>query len=199
MMCFSTEKASVRVTFSKTLLLPSTLLRRLTTQKTRNQLTGLTRRGFLTPTLRRYTYSLILRLGTHIIAQPEDWDETEPYEIPDEDAVKPEGWLDDEPLNIPDPDAEKPEEWDDEEDGDWIAPTVHNPACDEAPGCGEWKRPYKANPKYKGKWYAPMIDNPAYIGEWSPRKISNPDYFEDLEPVKHLNKIVRIFASFLLY
>ncbi|KIJ66437.1 hypothetical protein HYDPIDRAFT_86316 [Hydnomerulius pinastri MD-312] len=121
--------------------------------------------------------------------KPDDWDESEPYEILDEDAVKPEGWLDDELENIPDPDAEKPEEWDDEEDGDWIAPTIHNPACDEAPGCGEWKRPYKANPKYKGKWYAPMIDNPAYIGEWAPRKIPNPAYFEDLEPIKHLEKI----------
>ncbi|OJA11333.1 hypothetical protein AZE42_10516 [Rhizopogon vesiculosus] len=129
------------------------------------------------------------RISDPEAVKPEDWDETEPYEIPDEDAVKPEGWLDNEPLSIPDPDAEKPEEWDDEEDGDWIAPTVRNPACDVAPGCGEWKRPYKANPAYKGKWYAPMIDNPAYIGEWSPRKISNPDYFEDLEPVKHLNKI----------
>ncbi|KAH0837913.1 Calreticulin family-domain-containing protein [Lanmaoa asiatica] len=123
--------------------------------------------------------------------KPDDWDESEPYEILDEDAVKPEGWLDDEPDAVPDPDAEKPEEWDDEEDGDWIPPTVHNPACDAAPGCGEWKRPFKANPKYKGKWYAPMIDNPAYKGEWAPRKIANPDYFEDFEPVKHLNNIVR--------
>jgi hypothetical protein len=121
--------------------------------------------------------------------KPDDWDESEPYEIPDEDAVKPEGWLDDEPEIVSDPDAEKPEEWDDEEDGDWIAPTIRNPACDEAPGCGEWKRPYKANPKYKGKWYAPMIDNPAYKGEWAPRKISNPAFFEDVEPVKHLNNI----------
>ncbi|KAF8433490.1 Calreticulin family-domain-containing protein [Boletus edulis BED1] len=121
--------------------------------------------------------------------KPDDWDESEPYEILDEDAVKPEGWLDDELEYIPDPDAEKPEEWDDEEDGDWIPPTVRNPACDAAPGCGEWKRPFKANPKYKGKWYAPMIDNPEYKGEWAPRKISNPGYFEDLEPVKHLNKI----------
>lgn len=107
--------------------------------------------------------------------------------------------MDDAPASIPDPDAEKPEEWDDEEDGDWIAPTVPNPACDEAPGCGEWKRPYKANPAYKGKWYAPMIDNPAYIGEWAPRKIPNPNFFEDLEPVKHLNNIVRVSASSLLY
>lgn len=83
-------------------------------------------------------------------------------------------------------DAEKPEEWDDEEDGEWIAPTVRNPKCDEAPGCGEWKRPYKANPAYKGKWYAPMIDNPAYKGEWAPRKIPNPAFFEDLTPVKSL-------------
>ncbi|KAI6031360.1 Calreticulin family-domain-containing protein [Pisolithus microcarpus] len=112
--------------------------------------------------------------------KPDDWDENEPYEIPDEDAVKPEGWLDDEPEMIPDPEAEKPEEWDDEEDGDWVAPLVHNPACDAAPGCGEWKRPYKANPKYKGKWYAPMIDNPEYKGEWKPR-LSNP--------VKNLDKI----------
>jgi hypothetical protein len=88
-------------------------------------------------------------------------------------------------------DAEKPEEWDDEEDGDWIAPTVPNPKCTEAPGCGEWKRPFKANPEYKGKWYAPMIDNPAYKGEWAPRKIANPDFFEDLTPVKTLGKIVR--------
>lgn len=83
-------------------------------------------------------------------------------------------------------DAEKPEEWDDEEDGDWIAPTVRNPKCDEAPGCGEWKRPYKANPNYKGKWFAPMIDNPEYKGEWAPRKIPNPNYFEDLTPAKSL-------------
>lgn len=121
--------------------------------------------------------------------KPDDWDENEPYEIPDEDAVKPEGWLDNEPEMIPDPEAEKPEEWDDEEDGDWVAPLVHNPACDAAPGCGEWKRPYKANPKYKGKWYAPMIDNPEYKGEWKPRRIPNPGYFQDLEPVKSLNKI----------
>ncbi|KAL4070537.1 Calreticulin family-domain-containing protein [Scleroderma citrinum] len=121
--------------------------------------------------------------------KPEDWDENEPYEIADEDAEKPEGWLDDEPEMIPDPEAEKPEEWDDEEDGDWIAPLVRNPACDTAPGCGEWKRPYKANPKYKGKWYAPMIDNPEYKGEWKPRQIPNPGYFEDLEPVKSLDKI----------
>ena len=67
---------------------------------------------------------------------------------------------------------------------------MHNPKCDEAPGCGEWKRPFKANPEYKGKWYAPMIDNPAYIGEWAPRKIANPDYFEDLTPVKSLKPIV---------
>jgi len=129
------------------------------------------------------------RISDPDAVKPDDWDESEPYEIPDEDAVKPEGWLDDEPDSIPDPDAEKPEEWDDEEDGDWIAPTIRNPACDAAPGCGEWKRPFKANPKYKGKWYAPMIDNPEYKGEWAPRKIANPDYFEDLEPVKHLNKI----------
>ena len=83
-------------------------------------------------------------------------------------------------------DAEKPEEWDDEEDGDWIAPTVRNSKCDEAPGCGEWKRPFKANPAYKGKWYAPMIDNPAYKGEWAPSKIPNPNYFEDNTPVKSL-------------
>ncbi|KIK30076.1 hypothetical protein PISMIDRAFT_383488, partial [Pisolithus microcarpus 441] len=121
--------------------------------------------------------------------KPDDWDENEPYEIPDEDAVKPEGWLDDEPEMIPDPEAEKPEEWDDEEDGDWVAPLVHNPACDAAPGCGEWKRPYKANPKYKGKWYAPMIDNPEYKGEWKPRRIPNPGYFQDVEPVKNLDKI----------
>lgn len=37
------------------------------------------------------------------IIQPEDWDENEPYEILDEEAVKPEGWLDNEPLTIPDP------------------------------------------------------------------------------------------------
>ncbi|KAF9245659.1 Calreticulin family-domain-containing protein [Melanogaster broomeanus] len=121
--------------------------------------------------------------------KPDDWDESEPYEILDEDAVKPAGWLDEEPDVIPDPDADKPEEWDEEEDGDWIAPTIRNPACDEAPGCGEWKRPYKANPKYKGKWYAPMVDNPAYKGEWAPRKIPNPAYFEDSDPVKHLGKI----------
>ncbi|KAI0718917.1 Calreticulin family-domain-containing protein [Cerioporus squamosus] len=118
--------------------------------------------------------------------KPDDWDEDAPYEIPDEDAVKPEGWLDDEPEYIPDPDAEKPEEWDDEEDGEYIAPTIRNPKCDEAPGCGEWKRPYKANPNYKGKWFAPMIDNPEYKGEWAPRKIPNPNYFEDLNPVKSL-------------
>ena len=35
--------------------------------------------------------------------QPADWDENEPYEILDEEAVKPEGWLDDELLTIPDP------------------------------------------------------------------------------------------------
>ena len=95
-------------------------------------------------------------------------------------------------------DAEKPEEWDDEEDGDWIAPTIRNPKCEEAPGCGEWKRPYKANPAYKGKWYAPMIDNPAYIGEWAPRKIPNPNYFEDLNPVKSLKPIVSLHASLSL-
>ena len=89
-------------------------------------------------------------------------------------------------VNLTFVDAEKPEEWDDEEDGDWIAPTVRNPKCDEAPGCGEWKRPYKANPLYKGKWYAPMIDNPEYKGEWAPRKIPNPNFFEDLTPVKSL-------------
>ncbi|KAF9011146.1 Calreticulin family-domain-containing protein [Cyathus striatus] len=121
--------------------------------------------------------------------KPEDWNEDAPYEIPDEDAVKPVGWLDDEPQTIPDPDAAKPEEWDDEEDGEWIAPTVPNSKCAEAPGCGEWKRPFKANPDYKGKWFPPMIDNPAYKGPWAPRKIPNPDYFEDLTPVKSLNKI----------
>ncbi|KAJ8515427.1 hypothetical protein ONZ45_g7162 [Pleurotus djamor] len=121
--------------------------------------------------------------------KPEDWDEDAPYEILDEEATQPEGWLVDEPLSIPDPDAQKPDEWDDEEDGDWIAPTVPNPKCAEAPGCGEWKRPYKANPAYKGKWYAPMIDNPAYKGEWAPAKVPNPNYFEDLTPVKSLNKI----------
>jgi len=66
---------------------------------------------------------------------------------------------------------------------------VPNPKCTEAPGCGEWKRPFKANPEYKGKWYAPFIDNPAYIGEWAPRKIENPDFYEDLTPVKSLGKI----------
>ena len=35
--------------------------------------------------------------------KPEDWDEDEPREIPDEDAVKPEGWLDEEPLEVDDP------------------------------------------------------------------------------------------------
>lgn len=58
-------------------------------------------------------------------------------------------------------------------------------------------RPNKPNPLYKGKWYAPMIDNPAYIGEWAPRKISNPDFFEDLDPIKSLEKIVRILPTFL--
>jgi len=140
-----------------------------------------------------------LSQGAHFNAQPADWDETEPYEILDEDAVKPKGWLDDAPVNIPDPDAKKPKEWDNEEDGDWIAPTVPNPACDEAPGCSEWKHPYKANPAYKGKWYARMINNPAYIAKWAPCKITNPDFFEDLEPVKHPNNIVHVSASSLLY
>jgi hypothetical protein len=121
--------------------------------------------------------------------KPADWDEDAPYEIVDEDAVKPEGWLDDESLTIPDPDATKPEEWDDQEDGEWIAPTVPNSKCAEAAGCGEWKRPFKANPDYKGKWYAPQIDNPAYKGVWAPRKIPNPGYFEDKAPVKSLAKI----------
>ena len=74
---------------------------------------------------------------------------------------------------------------------------MHNPKCDEAPGCGEWKRPFKANPEYKGKWYAPMIDNPAYIGEWAPRKIPNPDFFEDLTPVKSLKPIVSRLLSYI--
>ncbi|KDQ63070.1 hypothetical protein JAAARDRAFT_65149 [Jaapia argillacea MUCL 33604] len=129
------------------------------------------------------------RIADPEATKPEDWDEEAPYEILDEEAEKPDGWLDDEPEMVPDPDSEKPEEWDDEEDGEWIAPTIRNSKCDEAPGCGEWKRPYKANPAYKGKWYAPMIDNPAYIGEWSPRKIPNPGYFEDSTPVKSLDKI----------
>jgi len=121
--------------------------------------------------------------------KPADWDEDAPYEIVDEDAVKPEGWLDDESLTVSDPDATKPEEWDDQEDGEWIAPTVPNHKCVDAPGCGEWKRPFKANPDYKGKWYAPQIDNPAYKGVWAPRKIPNPGYFEDKAPVKSLAKI----------
>ncbi|KIY52661.1 calnexin [Fistulina hepatica ATCC 64428] len=121
--------------------------------------------------------------------KPDDWDEDAPYEIVDEEVEMPEDWLVDEPLDIPDPDAQKPEEWDDDEDGDWIALTVPNPKCAAVSGCGEWKRPFKANPDYKGKWYAPMIDNPDYKGAWAPRKIPNPEYFEDSNPVKSLDKI----------
>ncbi|KAK9455391.1 Calreticulin family-domain-containing protein [Dipodascopsis uninucleata] len=113
--------------------------------------------------------------------KPEDWDETEPREIPDPDAVKPEDWDEDMEELIPDPDAEKPEDWDDEEDGEWIPALVSNPACEEH-GCGKWTAPLIPNPLYKGKWVQPRIPNPDYKGPWSPRKIPNPDYFEDKTP-----------------
>lgn len=51
-------------------------------------------------------------------------DESQPMEIPDEDAVKPEAWLDEEEPLIPDPDAEKPDDWDEDMDGEWEAPLV---------------------------------------------------------------------------
>eukprot|EP00918_Siedleckia_nematoides_P089901 GHVU01197562.1.p1 GENE.GHVU01197562.1~~GHVU01197562.1.p1 ORF type:complete len:397 (+),score=68.90 GHVU01197562.1:97-1287(+) len=46
--------------------------------------------------------------------KPEDWDDTQPEEIPDPKAEKPEDWNEDEPATIPDPDAKKPREWNDE-------------------------------------------------------------------------------------
>ncbi|KAF8821797.1 calreticulin family protein [Cardiosporidium cionae] len=111
--------------------------------------------------------------------KPDDWDETQPSTVEDDEAVMPEGWLEDEEEEIPDMEIVKPEEWDDEEDGEWEPSLIKNPKCEAAPGCGPWKRPQKMNPLYKGPWMPPLISNPDYIGQWKPREIPNENYFED--------------------
>lgn len=120
--------------------------------------------------------------------KPDDWDESQPAELPDMTATKPEGWLDDEPLYVADPEVAKPDDWIDEDDGEWEAPVVANPRCEI--GCGEWKRPTVRNPLYKGKWLAPYIDNPKYVGPWKAKQIANPDYYHDDAPHK-MTPIVR--------
>jgi calnexin len=56
--------------------------------------------------------------------KPDDWDESQPRQIRDENAVMPDGWLEDERQEIPDPESEKPSDWDEEMDGEWEAGLV---------------------------------------------------------------------------
>ena len=64
------------------------------------------------------------RIADPDAVKPEDWDESQPAEVPDESAEKPDGWLDDEESLIPDPDSQKPDDWDEEMDGEWEAPLI---------------------------------------------------------------------------
>eukprot|EP00004_Rigifila_ramosa_P002811 TRINITY_DN1287_c0_g1_i1.p1 TRINITY_DN1287_c0_g1~~TRINITY_DN1287_c0_g1_i1.p1 ORF type:complete len:584 (+),score=148.77 TRINITY_DN1287_c0_g1_i1:1-1752(+) len=113
--------------------------------------------------------------------KPDDWDETAPKTIVDENDTKPDDWMDDEPEMVDDPESEKPADWDDDTDGEWEPAQIPNPKCAKGK-CGEWKPRTIKNPAYKGPWSAPLIDNPDYVGPWAPRQIPNPAYFHDETP-----------------
>lgn len=120
-----------------------------------------------------------------------DWDEDQPTEVIDEDAVIPSDWLENEAALIQDPNSEKPKDWDDEMDGFFEPRLISNPACEGKSGCGPWKKPMKANPLYKGKWAPRKIKNPNYKGRWSARLIENPHYYE-ANPYSQLEQVTAL-------
>lgn len=65
----------------------------------------------------------------------------EPRLVPDPSAEPPD-WHEGQPRQIPDPTKVRPVEWDDADDGPWEAAPVANPAY-------RWAPPLVANPKYR--------------------------------------------------
>ncbi|KAA6366889.1 MAG: putative calnexin [Streblomastix strix] len=119
--------------------------------------------------------------------KPSDWDENEPFLIPDYRYTKPDKWDEDALLDIVDTNVKKPDLWDDEKDGEWIQPVIPNPYCEQY-GCGKWEQPQKKNPKYKGKYPQRQIKNPEYIGPWEPSLIQNPGFYVP----KDLHKLIAV-------